>query len=151
MDFITDRIAIGDRHQAANLNLLLEFQIDAVLNLAYDLDISYYDLVSSSHHKFRIEYQKVGLIDGDGNQPTAFISAVYMLDQLLERHQKALVHCQAGVSRSSSVVATHLAHKRRISFDEALEFVKSKRPRVNPNPALVAIAKSLPNLFDLYD
>ena len=36
MDFITDRIAIGDRHQAANLNLLLEFQIDAVLNLAYD-------------------------------------------------------------------------------------------------------------------
>ena len=147
MDFITDRIAIGDRHEAQNLNLLFESQIDAVLNVAYDLDISHFNQVPPSHHKFQLEYQKVGMIDGSGNQPTTLIAAVYMLDELLERHQRVLVHCHAGVSRSSTVVATYLAHKDGMNFDEALEFVKSKRPRAAPNPALIAIAKSLPNLF----
>ena len=151
MDFITNRIAIGDRHEAADLNLLLEFKIEAVLNLAYDLDISYYNKVPPPHYKFKIEYQKVGLIDGHGNQPTTLISAVYMLNQLLERHQKVLVHCHEGVSRSSAIVTTYLTHKRGIRFDEAFEFVKSKRPSVNPNPALVAIARSLPNLFEIFD
>ncbi len=148
MDFITDRIAIGDRHEAGNFNLLMELKIDAVLNVAYDLDISYYDQVPPSHHKFQVEYQKVGMIDGYGNQPTALIAAVCMLDELLGRHRTVLVHCHAGVSRSSTVVATYLTHKSGISFDDAIEFVRSKRPRINPHPALVAIAKTLPNLFE---
>lgn len=149
MDFITPRIAIGDRHEAADLNLLSNHKIDAVLNLAYDLDISYYDTVPPSCHRFhQLEYQKIGLIDGPGNQPTALAAAVYMLDELLGRNQIVFVHCHAGVSRSATVVATYLSHKEGMSFDEALVFVQSRRWRANPNPVLVAMAKSMPNLFE---
>ena len=147
MDFITDRIAIGDRYEAQDFDLLLDLKIDAVLNVAFDLDISYYRQIPPSYHKFQIEYQKVGMIDGYGNQPTALIAAVYMLDELLGRHRTVLVHCHAGVSRSSTVVATYLAHKDGINFDEAIELVRSKRPRVAPHPALIAMVKALPNLF----
>jgi len=41
MDFITDRIAIGNRYDAMDLGLVILNGIGAVLNLAYDLDISY--------------------------------------------------------------------------------------------------------------
>ena len=43
MNFITDRIAIGSRRDAMDLELIISNGIGAVLNLAYDLDISYFD------------------------------------------------------------------------------------------------------------
>ena len=44
------------------------------------------------------------------------------------------VHCQAGISRSSSIVIGCLMRKNGLSFDNALEFVKSKRKqRTSPN------------------
>lgn len=151
MDFITDRIAIGNRHEAEDLELLISNNISAILNLAYDLDISYFDFYHEKEYRFQLEYQKVGLIDGPGNKPSTFAAAVYMLDQLLERHDKVLVHCHAGVSRSSSVVATYLSHKNGISFDDALLVIKAKRPEISPGLQLIKIAESLPNLFELFD
>lgn len=148
MNFITERIAIGNRHEAKDLELLLSKDIDAVLNLAYDLDISYFEFYHEYEYKFPIEYQKVGLIDGEGNKLTTFAAAVYMLDQLLERHDKVLVHCHAGVSRSASVVATYISHKNGISFEGALDWVKKKRPEIYPSSHLIKIAKSLTNLFE---
>ncbi len=44
-----------------------------------------------------------------------------------------LVHCQAGVSRSASVVIAFLIKKFKVDFSEALNFVQSKRKVVNPN------------------
>lgn len=44
-----------------------------------------------------------------------------------------LVHCQAGVSRSASVVTAFLIKKFKVSFKVALKFVQSKRKVVNPN------------------
>uniref|UniRef100_A0A1B6CCD1 Uncharacterized protein n=1 Tax=Clastoptera arizonana TaxID=38151 RepID=A0A1B6CCD1_9HEMI len=44
-----------------------------------------------------------------------------------------LVHCYFGVSRSVSVVIAYLMKKYQISFDEALERVKSRRKLVGPN------------------
>jgi len=151
MDFITDRIAIGNRRDAMNFDSLVSNGIDAVLNVAYDLDISYFEFYHEKEYKFEVEYQKVGLIDGPGNKPSTFAAAVYMLDQLLERHDKVLVHCHAGVSRSASVVATYLSQVNGISFEEAINLVKEKRPEVSPGLQLIKIAKSLPNLFELFD
>lgn len=44
-----------------------------------------------------------------------------------------LVHCQAGVSRSASVVIAFIIKKFKVDFTEALSFVQSKRKAVNPN------------------
>ncbi len=146
MDFITERIAIGNRHEAADLDMLQKQDIDAVLNVAYDLDISYFDS-SQYTYRFDIEYHKVGLIDEEGNQATTLAAAVYILAQLLERRNKVLVHCHAGISRSSTVVSTYLAHTEGISFDDAFSIVSAHRPEVNPHKSLRELAKSLPPLF----
>jgi protein-tyrosine phosphatase len=47
---------------------------------------------------------------------------------------KVLVHCHAGVSRSSTIVISYLMRKYiNFSLNDALKFVKSKRPIIKPN------------------
>jgi hypothetical protein len=47
------------------------------------------------------------------------------------------VHCRNGVSRSGMVVVAYEMFKNRWGRDEALAFVRSKRPEVRPNPAFM--------------
>ncbi|XP_023325970.1 dual specificity protein phosphatase MPK-4 [Eurytemora carolleeae] len=49
-----------------------------------------------------------------------------------------LVHCFYGKSRSASIICAFIMQKYRIGFDQALEFVRSKRSLVNPNPGFKA-------------
>ena len=49
------------------------------------------------------------------------------------------VHCAAGVSRSGLVVTAYLMHEHGWTRDEALAFVRRKRPHVRPNPAFMQL------------
>ncbi|KAI8809256.1 protein-tyrosine phosphatase-like protein [Cladochytrium replicatum] len=55
---------------------------------------------------------------------------------LLEDGPRVLVHCHAGVSRSSTLVIAHLMTSRYFGLDlpDALELVQQLRPVVCPNP-----------------
>jgi protein-tyrosine phosphatase len=44
-----------------------------------------------------------------------------------------LVHCAAGVSRSSSTVIAYLMRKQKMSFNDAFMFVKKRRSVICPN------------------
>ena len=48
------------------------------------------------------------------------------------RESKVFVHCQMGVSRSSTIVISYMMRKYQLSFQEALKLVKSKRQCVKP-------------------
>ena len=47
------------------------------------------------------------------------------------------VHCRNGVSRSAMVVTAYLMARERWSRDEALAFLRARRPQVRPNPAFL--------------
>jgi len=47
------------------------------------------------------------------------------------------VHCFNGVSRSGFVVVAYEMHKNHWTRNEALQYVRSKRPLVRPHPALM--------------
>ncbi|PLW38069.1 hypothetical protein PCANC_14567 [Puccinia coronata f. sp. avenae] len=44
-----------------------------------------------------------------------------------------LIHCVAGVSRSTTLLAAYLMKAYRLTTDEAISFIASKRPQVQPN------------------
>jgi protein-tyrosine phosphatase len=44
-----------------------------------------------------------------------------------------LVHCQAGVSRSVTIVAAYLMKENRIDYVSSLDLIRSKRPQICPN------------------
>jgi protein-tyrosine phosphatase len=49
------------------------------------------------------------------------------------------VHCWAGVSRSGMVVTAYLMFEHRWTREEALAFVRSRRPVTRPNPAFMEL------------
>ena len=48
-----------------------------------------------------------------------------------------LVHCTAGVSRSVSIVIAYLMKEKNMTYDDALSFIKKKRPIANPNKSFI--------------
>jgi protein-tyrosine phosphatase len=49
------------------------------------------------------------------------------------------VHCRNGVSRSGMVVVAYLMAREGWSRDEAVAFVRSRRPGLRPNPAFMKL------------
>jgi hypothetical protein len=49
------------------------------------------------------------------------------------------VHCRNGVSRSGLVVTAYLMQKNHWPRDEALAFIRTKRPEARPNPAFMKL------------
>jgi Dual specificity phosphatase, catalytic domain len=49
------------------------------------------------------------------------------------------VHCRNGVSRSGMVMAAYLMRREGWSRDQALGFLRSRRPEVRPNPAFMLL------------
>lgn len=54
-----------------------------------------------------------------------------------EAGRTVFVHCMNGISRSGMVLAAYLMQRENWSRDKALEFLRSRRPGVRPNPAFM--------------
>jgi dual specificity protein phosphatase-like protein len=64
---------------------------------------------------------------------------VKWVDAQREAGLTTFVHCFAGHSRSGMVVTAYLMYKKGWTRDEALAFVKSKRPLTRPNDAFMEL------------
>lgn len=51
----------------------------------------------------------------------------------LNENKKTLIHCQAGISRSGSILIGYLMHNFKYDYDTAFQFVQNKYPRIHPN------------------
>jgi hypothetical protein len=63
-----------------------------------------------------------------------------MVDVLDAKQREGIttyVHCRNGVSRSGMLVVAYEMHKNHWTRDEALAFVRTKRPMTRPNPAFM--------------
>jgi len=60
---------------------------------------------------------------------------VEFVDSNRQAGRVVFVHCRNGVSRSGLVVTAFLMYKNRWPVEEALTFIRTKRPEVRPNPA----------------
>lgn len=50
-----------------------------------------------------------------------------------KNNQKVLVHCQAGISRSPTIVIAYLMKKQNLSMNDAYNLVSDKRKIIGPN------------------
>ena len=64
---------------------------------------------------------------------------VQFIDEQRRAGRPVFVHCHAGVSRGGMVTVAYLMWQHGWSRDEALEFVRTRREVVRPNPAFMAL------------
>lgn len=121
---ITDRIGIGDSSDGRQIPSVF----DAVLNVAIDLDIP--------PTQGKVYRHKVGLLDGPGNDDALLLSAVMVLHALNKRHNRVLVHCHEGKSRSVMVVATYVSIVGGMEFDKTLKEIMAARGVSEYRPVL---------------
>ena len=117
MDFILERLAIGDIHDANNLSK----EVTAVLNCSEEHDTD----------REGILYLKIPLIDFQPINPEFIPRAVRWLKDVISDNT-VLVHCNAGIGRSPSIVVCYLC-ETGFGFEEAVRLVKSKRPDALPH------------------
>ncbi|ORZ15769.1 protein-tyrosine phosphatase-like protein [Absidia repens] len=60
------------------------------------------------------------------------------IDEARSNGKAVLVHCQAGMSRSVTIVAAYMMRKANIGYEQALTMIKSRRPWAAPNDGFMA-------------
>lgn len=93
-------------------------------------------VLSATHEPYPLTTHHRPLADGPDNEWSTFESAVDTARALYRRDGSVLVHCKAGISRSTTLVATTLAAEEGHRLRAALDIVHETRPRAMPNPAL---------------
>lgn len=77
------------------------------------------------------------------NHPPVFTSLIQQIEltvwlfsfteEAYQSGQGVLVHCQAGVSRSATIVIAYLMKHTLMTMTDAYKYVRSRRPVVSPN------------------
>ncbi|NWF91871.1 MAG: dual specificity protein phosphatase family protein [Syntrophaceae bacterium] len=96
----------------------------SVLNVAEEVEVSPPNL----------KYHKIPLRDGIPIPPERMREALEWIREHIVR-EKVLVACHYGVGRSASIIIGYLC-SIGFGYQEALDFVSSKRAGVNPIPGL---------------
>jgi hypothetical protein len=85
------------------------------------------------HHRGSVLYSQVAVNDAPAADILTYLpGATSFMKNCLSSSKSVLVHCEAGVSRSATVVIAYLMRYHNMTRDEAYIHVKSRRP-INPN------------------
>ncbi|XP_068588150.1 dual specificity protein phosphatase 19-like isoform X2 [Cebidichthys violaceus] len=104
----------------------LDLQVSHVLNVAYGVTNLYAD---------QLVYKTLQILDLPDTDITSYVGECSsFIDGAREKDGVVLVHCNAGVSRSTSIVIGYLMLREGLSFDDAYGQVKLARPSIRPNP-----------------
>ncbi len=117
MHYILERLAVGDIEDARNIPR----EITALLNCTEEHDTC----------REGIEYLKIPLIDFQPIKYQYIPEAVNWIKEKIVTH-KVLVHCNAGIGRSTSIIVCYL-YEIGFGLEEAVKLVKSRRPGALPH------------------
>jgi dual specificity MAP kinase phosphatase len=127
MSQITENIFLGDRRHSESLEWLKKNGITHIVNCAIELENVYSQ---------DFTYLNLDLIDHVEQSifPAVHEAYVFIYTAITKNNNnKILIHCHAGISRSSTVVIYYVMQTRSFSFMAAYNFVKDKHPSTNPN------------------
>lgn len=126
MHEIEPRLFLGNMTAAENEDLLRSHRITCIVQCLENRGLV-------PHFSF-IKYQYVPVDDMQSENIARYLpDAIRFINQRMTEGETVLVHCAAGVSRSSSVVIAFYMAKYNIGFEEAKGLVKAKRGCVFPN------------------
>ena len=128
-EIIPGFLFLGDGLNATDVN----HQLD--LGITHILDISGSKISEEAAGTLGLQYKSIHIWDSEEEDIQQYFPDTnkFILD-CKAAGGKVLVHCRAGISRSSSLVLAYLLHTNTYTgLKEALQFVVQQRPIVCPN------------------
>lgn len=123
---ILPRVYLGSRLAALDEKWLKEHNITHILTIAIGMKPAFPKSFTYKVIKIK-DHQNQNLLEH-------FDSTYNYIEKALASGTgNVLVHCQAGISRSASVMIAYLMKSRDLEYNEALSFITSKRSIVCPN------------------
>ena len=117
----------GERNAHNHKELSYRTQCSFVLNLAWEV---------ANFFPEELEYFKLFLSDYSSSADelnSQIDNGVAFIDRARAANSSVLVHCVAGISRSSTIVIAYLMKREKMTLKDAYAYVKSKRTIIRPN------------------
>jgi protein-tyrosine phosphatase len=125
-DEVYPGIYVGDWNASLNKEKLEENNIKNILSIVNGC---------AKNYPADFNYELIHVNDDDWvNISAHFDRAVEFIKNSLDKKEKILVHCSRGMSRSVSLVIAYMMDVHKMSYEESLSIIKSKRSCANPNP-----------------
>eukprot|EP00752_Nemacystus_decipiens_P018664 g16733.t1 len=136
---VLDHLFIGSRVHAKNRGLLKDLGINRILNVTPARTMDPTNGVPNFFEKDRsMTYKRVAVFDNRGEDLLQHLESCISFIEQGSFYGKVLVHCNKGVSRSSTVVAAYLMRTRGLSKTAAMTYLRSRRSIVNPHEGFMA-------------
>ncbi|OQV12216.1 putative Dual specificity protein phosphatase 10 [Hypsibius exemplaris] len=117
---------LGNERDAGDIKRLSDLKVKYILNVTSHSPLHF--------EKEGLRYKRIPASDsGQQNLMQYFQEAFDFIDEARRSDSNVLIHCQAGVSRSATIVIAYVMHSMQLSMDEAYKLVKDKRSVISPN------------------
>jgi protein-tyrosine phosphatase len=142
-----DRLMLGNIHAAYSSELFVDahYRVSHVVNATDEIP-NYFE-----HSSLHVKYLKLGWFDDSVQSvtPAEYRVAYEFIDTALQSspHARVLVHCQAGHSRSASVVLYWICRSRSWSIEEGMRWLAQRRWTSINETFLACVAKTLAEDF----
>nr|XP_060614390.1 LOW QUALITY PROTEIN: dual specificity protein phosphatase 10-like [Anolis sagrei ordinatus] len=118
---------LGNERDAQDLERMLSLNVGHVLNVTTHLPLYHAD-------SGRLRYKRLPATDNSRQDLRQYFEEAF--EFIEEAHQSGkgvLIHCQAGVSRSATIVIAYLMKHTLMTMGDAYKYVKGRRPIISPN------------------
>nr|XP_006636628.1 PREDICTED: dual specificity protein phosphatase 19 [Lepisosteus oculatus] len=118
-------LLLASQDVAQDFDILKKFKVTHILNVAYGVENTFQD---------QFVYKQLSILDLPETVITSYFQECSeFIEQVKAQNGVVLVHCNAGVSRSASIVIGYLMSTEGLRFDDAFALVKNARPAICPN------------------
>ena len=123
---------LGDITASENIDALDKHQISHILTIL-DYKPTQVDKNRTYLYIHADDFQSTDLLTNE------FEKCFQFIDKAIEQGHQVLIHCQYGISRSSTIAAMYLMRKYSLTREQALERLINKRPHwiVMPNDGFI--------------
>jgi len=121
------QLYLGDHYHAEDPLVIQNLKITHIINATNSCEAKFLNK--------GVLYLRLGVEDLETEDLSKHFSKAYefLTEALSSDKNRVLVHCARGISRSATIVIMFIMKSMKISYDEALSFVKKHREVVCPN------------------